>query len=128
MIAAVRHEGIVRRSAERVSVEWPALWDAGIRGHWNRGKLADVSRFGAFVRFLDAVELPSHGDVLAIQVEFGRDILVVEGRVRWVQPGMGVGVAFLPEDGELAETLVWELSERGATIPEVSGLFRRPNL
>ena len=127
MIAAVRHEGIVRRSAERVSVEWPALWDVGVRGTWNRGKLLDVSRFGAFVGFLDPVELPSHGDVLAILVEFGKDTVLVEGRVRWIQPESGVGIAFLPEDGELAETLVWELSERGATVPETSGFFRRPS-
>jgi len=126
MIAAVRHERIVRRSAERLSVEWPTLWDVGVRGTWNRGKLLDVSRFGAFVGFLDVVATPCHGDVLAILTEFGRDTLLVEGRVRWVEPNTGIGIAFLPEDGELAESLVWELEERGATTPEVSGLYRRP--
>lgn len=128
MIAAVRHEGIVRRSAERIAVEWPALWDIGIRGNWNRGRLVDVSRFGAHVGFVDTGALPEYGDTLALLVEFGTDTLLVEGRVRWVRPQRGVGVSFLPEDGELAESLVWELSERGATLPEVSGLFRRPSL
>lgn len=125
MIAAVDKRGI-RRSAERLQVEWPVRWFLETGGEWNDGYLLDVSRFGAYLAFDRASCRPSWGSSVAIHATFDSDAVLVEGRIRWIHGECGLGIAFLPEEGELAEALLWELYERRHPNVEVSGTFRRP--
>jgi hypothetical protein len=108
----IESQAFVRRRAARLPVEWPALWDVGIRTSWYQGIISDVSPFGAFVRFKDTPRLPNHGDPLTMLVEIAGEPFLVEGVVRWTPPG-GAGIAFAPEYGVVGEALAWELAERG---------------
>lgn len=108
----VESQAFVRRRAARLPVEWPALWDVGMRPVWQKGTIADVSPFGAFVRFHESHRLPVHGDALTMLVEIAGEPFLVEGVVRWSPPG-GAGIAFAPEYGVVGEALAWELAERG---------------
>lgn len=109
----VESQSFVRRRAARLPVEWPALWDVGVRTTWHQGIIADVSPFGAFVRFVSGSgRKPVHGDPLTMLVEIAGEPFLVEGVVRWT-PAWGAGIAFAPEYGVVGEALAWELAERG---------------
>lgn len=113
MVEVEIHHSFVRRRAARLPVEWPALWDVGVRTSWHQGIIADVSPFGALVRFsTESPRHPVHGDPLTMLVEIAGEPFLLEGVVRWTPPG-GAGIAFSPEYGVVGEALAWELAERG---------------
>ena len=66
-------------------------------GHWSGAsgtsscRVADISLGGCFVQSL---AMPSAGETTQVTIDFGDQSLTLDGRVAYVDPGMGFAVEF----------------------------------
>jgi len=90
---------VERRQAIRVPGPFEAIWDGQSGGGVCR--LSDLSEDGCFIESLCA---PDKGEQIEVMATLAAHQLRLRGRVIYVVPAVGFGVAFLRSDDTAART------------------------